>query len=78
MLITKDNDIVFRLGRNAKENFELIDDADPDDWWFHDDFEKSSETIVVDVVFVADVVVDVVFVVIACLSMRGGGEKGAR
>jgi predicted ribosome quality control (RQC) complex YloA/Tae2 family protein len=35
MLIIKDNDLVYRLGRNAKENFELIDNADPDDWWFH-------------------------------------------
>ena len=35
MLIIKNNDIVYRLGRNAKENFDLIDDADPNDWWFH-------------------------------------------
>jgi predicted ribosome quality control (RQC) complex YloA/Tae2 family protein len=35
MLIIKDNEIVYRLGRNAKENFELIDEADQNDWWFH-------------------------------------------
>ena len=27
--------IVFRIGQNAKENHELIDDADKEDWWFH-------------------------------------------
>ena len=34
--LEKENyEITFRLGRNAKENHELIDDADPDDLWFH-------------------------------------------
>jgi len=27
--------VVFRLGQNAKENHNLIDDADKEDWWFH-------------------------------------------
>ena len=35
MIIIKDNNVVYRLGRNAKENFKLIDEAIPDDWWFH-------------------------------------------
>jgi predicted ribosome quality control (RQC) complex YloA/Tae2 family protein len=35
MIIIKDNNIVYRLGRNAKENFKLIDEAIPDDWWVH-------------------------------------------
>ena len=34
--LEKENyEVTFRLGRNAKENHELIDDADPDDLWFH-------------------------------------------
>jgi predicted ribosome quality control (RQC) complex YloA/Tae2 family protein len=34
--LEKDNyEVTFRLGRNAQENHELIDDADPDDLWFH-------------------------------------------
>ena len=35
--ITNDN-IIYKLGRNAKENFELIDEANDinsDYWWFH-------------------------------------------
>ena len=28
-------EITFRLGKNALENHELIDDADPNDLWFH-------------------------------------------
>lgn len=38
MLTITDNEIIYKLGRNAKENFELIDDAqdaNPDYWWFH-------------------------------------------
>jgi predicted ribosome quality control (RQC) complex YloA/Tae2 family protein len=27
--------IIFRIGQNAKENHQLIDNADKDDWWFH-------------------------------------------
>lgn len=37
MIINKFNDIIFKLGSNARENWELIDDADPNDWWFHID-----------------------------------------
>lgn len=29
------SNIDFRLGQNAKENFELIDDSQPQDLWFH-------------------------------------------
>ena len=29
------NKTIFRLGKNAKENHQLIDDADKNDWWFH-------------------------------------------
>lgn len=38
MLTIVENEITYKLGRNAKENFELIDDAqdaNPDYWWFH-------------------------------------------
>ena len=28
-------DIVFRIGKNAKQNFDLIDDSCPHDLWFH-------------------------------------------
>ena len=29
------NNITFKLGKNANENFILIDDADKDYWWVH-------------------------------------------
>jgi len=32
--IIKDN-YIYNLGRNAVENFKLIDNSYPDDWWFH-------------------------------------------
>ena len=32
-----DNDITFFIGGSAKENFEIIDSAKPDDLWFHVD-----------------------------------------
>jgi predicted ribosome quality control (RQC) complex YloA/Tae2 family protein len=35
MKIYQENGVVYRLGRNAKENSKLIADADPGDWWFH-------------------------------------------
>jgi predicted ribosome quality control (RQC) complex YloA/Tae2 family protein len=38
MLTITENNIIYKLGRNAKENFELIDDAqdaNPEYWWFH-------------------------------------------
>lgn len=38
MLTIVEDDITYKLGRNAKENFELIDDAqdaNPEYWWFH-------------------------------------------
>ena len=35
MKIYRENGVVYRLGRNAMENTELIADADPGDWWFH-------------------------------------------
>lgn len=30
-----DNKTLFRLGKNAQENHQLIDEADKLDWWFH-------------------------------------------
>ena len=45
-LNSNDKDIVFRLGDNAKENHQLIDDADPNDWWFHLDEYPSGHCIV--------------------------------
>ncbi len=45
--LNSDNkDIIFRLGDNAKENHLLIDDSDPNDWWFHLDNYPSSHCIV--------------------------------
>lgn len=44
-----DNNIKYKLGRNAKENFELIDEAndiDPDYWWFHLENNPSGHCIV--------------------------------
>lgn len=38
MLEIIENDIKYKLGRNAKENFELIDEAyklNDNFWWFH-------------------------------------------
>lgn len=38
MLEILENDIKYKLGRNAKENFELIDEAadlNENYWWFH-------------------------------------------
>ena len=26
---------IYKLGRNALENFDLIDNSYPEDWWFH-------------------------------------------
>lgn len=46
MIISKFNDIIFRLGSNAQENWNLIDDADPNDWWFHVDNMPSGHCIV--------------------------------
>ena len=40
------NNITYRLGKNAKENFQLIDDADPEDWWFHLADESSGHCII--------------------------------
>jgi predicted ribosome quality control (RQC) complex YloA/Tae2 family protein len=38
MLITERDCIIYKLGRNAQENFQLIDEANKinsDYWWFH-------------------------------------------
>ena len=38
MLTMVDNNIIYKLGRNAKENFKLIDEAtlmNDNYWWFH-------------------------------------------
>jgi predicted ribosome quality control (RQC) complex YloA/Tae2 family protein len=40
------NNINIVLGTNAKENFQLIDDANPNDWWFHLDDYPSGHCIV--------------------------------
>jgi len=45
--INNDNTkVTIRLGQNAKENHLLIDDADPNDWWFHLDDLPSGHCIV--------------------------------
>jgi len=46
MKIIINENITFRLGRNATENFQLIDDADKDDWWFHLDGHPSGHVVV--------------------------------
>jgi predicted ribosome quality control (RQC) complex YloA/Tae2 family protein len=49
MLTIQDNNIIYKLGRNAKENFEIIDDAqdtNPDYWWFHLDDHPSGHCII--------------------------------
>jgi predicted ribosome quality control (RQC) complex YloA/Tae2 family protein len=38
VIISQQNEIIFKLGRNARENFELIDegvDINDNYWWFH-------------------------------------------
>jgi predicted ribosome quality control (RQC) complex YloA/Tae2 family protein len=38
--------IDFRVGENAKDNFDLIDDSEPTDIWFHIHTEPSSHVVV--------------------------------
>ena len=40
------NNVNLILGENAKENHLLIDNADPNDWWFHIDESPSGHCIV--------------------------------
>ena len=40
------DNITYRLGKNAIENFKLIDNADPEDWWFHLDGFPSGHCII--------------------------------
>lgn len=42
----EDKDYFFRLGESAKENHQLIDYADQNDWWFHLDNFPSGHCIV--------------------------------
>ena len=46
MLEIKKDEYIFRLGRNAKENFELIDDSLENDWWFHLDSYSSGHCVI--------------------------------
>jgi len=46
MLIVINDNITYRLGRNATENFEIINDADPEDWWFHLDDSPSGHCVI--------------------------------
>jgi len=39
------SEIVFKIGGNAQENFDIIDSAEPDDVWFHIS-DKPSEHVV--------------------------------
>lgn len=57
--------INYRLGTNAKENHQLIDEADDEDWWFHLESEPSGHCIVErieidnsDVIFASQIVKD--------------------
>tara|TARA_B100000161_G_C33530565_1_gene405806 strand:- start:1065 stop:1397 length:333 start_codon:yes stop_codon:yes gene_type:complete len=40
------NVVNYRLGENAKENHIVVDEADPNDWWFHIDGFPSGHCIV--------------------------------
>ena len=49
MLEIIDCDIKYKLGKNAKENFELIDESfflNPNYWWFHVDEHPSGHCVV--------------------------------
>lgn len=46
MIVIVNDNITYRLGKNAIENFKLIDDADPNDWWFHLDGFPSGHCII--------------------------------
>jgi predicted ribosome quality control (RQC) complex YloA/Tae2 family protein len=46
MKILEYNNVKLLLGQNAKENHLLIDNADPNDWWFHIDNSPSGHCIV--------------------------------
>jgi predicted ribosome quality control (RQC) complex YloA/Tae2 family protein len=37
--------IEFRVGQNAQDNFDLIDDSNPDDLWFHISQESSCHVV---------------------------------
>ena len=43
---TLKREIVFYIGRNAKENFTIIDIGDPDDLWFHAKDDSSCHVVV--------------------------------
>ena len=45
-MIFVNNNITFKLGKNAKQNFELIDLASDNYWWFHIDCMPSGHCIV--------------------------------
>ena len=45
-ILINDKNIRLVLGENAKENHLLIDNADPNDWWFHLDNYPSGHCIV--------------------------------
>ena len=46
MKLLEINNIKLLLGQNAKENHLLIDNADPNDWWFHIDNHPSGHCII--------------------------------
>lgn len=46
MKVLEHNNVKLLLGQNAKENHLLIDNADPNDWWFHIDNSPSGHCIV--------------------------------
>ena len=57
MLIKNIDNIIFRLGKNAKENFELIDCASKDDYWFHIDDEPSGHCIVAHNIMTKEIII---------------------
>ena len=46
MIIIENDSIIYKLGKNAKENFELIDNSLETYWWFHLDDYPSGHCII--------------------------------
>lgn len=46
MIIVENDNIIYKLGQNAKENFELIDNSSLLYWWFHLDDYPSGHCII--------------------------------
>ena len=61
--IDENNFVLYRLGENAKDNHQIISDADPEDWWVHIDGQPSAHCIIekidieiIDIHFASDLI----------------------